>query len=87
MHFLEKPSNLWITIVGLIVAFAVALAFLQSNEAANAQDIVDLKVDYATINTKLDLLNQKLNDNAVTQAGMKTDIEYIKKAVINDQGK
>ncbi len=80
-HLLEKPSSIWITIASLIVTFAVALAFLQAGEMANAQNVSDLKVDYASINTKLDLLNQKLNDNAVSQAEMKTDLVYIKQAL------
>lgn len=80
-HLLEKPSSIWITIASIIISFAVGLAFLQAKATVNAQNILDLKVDYATINTKLDLLNQKLNDNAVSQAEMKTDLVYIKQAL------
>ena len=76
-HFLEKPSSLWIAITGMIISFAVALATLQAGRAVNAQDIQELKVNYATINTKLDLLNTKLNESSIKQAELQKDINFI----------
>jgi mannitol-specific phosphotransferase system IIBC component len=86
-HFLEKPSSLWLTIFAAVVSFAVALAVLQSGREVNASDIKDLKANYQTINEKLDKMNEKMTQTAVNQAEMKTDIEYIKKAVIVVQEK
>ena len=79
--FLEKPSSIWITIVGVIITFAVALATLQSGRAVNAQDIQELKATFTTINQKLDLLNSKLNDSLVRDAELQKDIDYIKKEI------
>ena len=79
--FLEKPSSLWITIAGTIVAFAVALATLQAGRAVNAQDINELKASFTTINTKLDLLNTKLNDSLIRDAELQKDIDYIKREI------
>ena len=78
---MEKPSSIWITICIVIVSFAVALATLQGGREVNAQNILELKSNYQIINTKLDLLNQKLNDSAVSQAELKTDLIYIKQAI------
>lgn len=77
IHFLEKPSTLWITITGMIVSFAIALSTLQAGRETNAQDIQELKANYATINTKLDLLNTKLNESTVKQAEIQKDINFI----------
>ena len=52
----------------MIVSFAIALSTLQAGRETNAQDIQELKANYATINTKLDLLNTKLNESTVKQA-------------------
>lgn len=82
MSFLEKPNTIWFTIAGIIVSFAVALAVLQGGREANAQDIVELKATYQTINEKLDKMNEKLNEATVKQAEIQTDISYIKKAII-----
>ena len=79
--FMEKPSNIWLTIAGIIVSFAVALASLQGGREANAQSIIELKVNFTTIDKKLDDLNQKINDSIVTQAEIKTDIVYIKNTI------
>jgi outer membrane murein-binding lipoprotein Lpp len=86
-HFLEKPSSLWMTIFAVVVSFAVALAVLQSGREVNAANIEDLRANYQTINEKLDKMNDKMTQTAVNQAEMKTDIEYIKKAVIIVQDK
>lgn len=75
--FLEKPSSLWITIGGVIISFAVALAVLQSGREVNAQDIQELKSSYAIINTKLDLINGKINESTVRQAELQKDINFI----------
>ena len=79
--FLEKPSNIWITLVGVIISFAVALAVLQQGREVNASNILDLKANFESIDDKLDLLNDKLNQNAIGQAEIKTDIVYIKEAI------
>lgn len=80
--FLEKPNSLWITIGSVIVSFAVALSILQGRVSANDDKIEDLKATYVSIDSKLDNLTNKINESAVSQAQIKTDIEYIKKAVI-----
>lgn len=81
-HFLEKPSTLWITIVGIIITFAVSLAVLQGRVQASEDKTTSLKQDISNINTKMDVLLNKLNESAVNQAEIKVDVEYIKKAVI-----
>lgn len=87
MSFLEKPNNIWIAIATIIVSFAVSLAFLQAGRQVNAEDIQELKATYQTINIKLDKMNDKLNEATVTQAQIKTDIDYIKRAIIVVQEK
>ena len=84
---MEKPSSIWITIASIIVAFAVALASLQGGRETNAQSIEDLKSNYTTINQKLDLLNEKVNQSNISQAEVKTDINYIKSALVKIQDK
>lgn len=86
-HFLEKPSSLWIVIVGAIVGFAISLASLQGGREVNAQNIQELKNNYSVINEKLDKINDKLTQTAVNQGEMRTDLDYIKKAVIVVQSK
>jgi len=79
--FLEKPSSIWLTIGTVIISFAVALATLQAGRAVNAQDIQELKNNYTTINTKLDLINCKINDSLVRDAELQKDVDYIKKTI------
>ncbi len=75
--FMEKPSSIWLTIATIVVGFAVALATLQAGRDVNAQNIQELKANYTTINTKLDLLNTKLNESTVRQAEIQKDINFI----------
>jgi hypothetical protein len=82
----KEITFLWpifIAIAGVIVAFTTATM------KVNAQDekIDDLKNSYATINEKLDKINDKLTQTAVSQGEMRTDLNYIKQAVIIVQDK
>lgn len=86
-NFMEKPSSIWLTIATLIVGFAVALASLQGGREVNAQNIQDLKSNYVTIDQKLDLLNEKVNQGNISQAEIRTDIDYIKDAIVKMQEK
>ena len=85
--FLEKPSSMWMAIATMIIGFAVALASLQGGREVNASNIADLRTNYATINAKLDKIIDRQTQIEVNQSAMKTDIEYIKKAVIVVQEK
>jgi hypothetical protein len=86
-HLLEKPSSFWIAIVTIIISFAVALASVQVENRVNAADILEQKVEHESISSKLDKMNDKINQIQVGQSSMKTDISYIKKAVIIVQDK
>lgn len=86
-HFLDKPSTLWLTIGATVVSFAVALSVLQGKVSANDEKISDLKATYVSIDNKLDNLTNKINESAINQAQIKTDIEYIKRAIIVVQDK
>jgi predicted nucleic acid-binding Zn-ribbon protein len=82
----KEITFLWpilIALAGVVVAFTTATMQVKAQD----EKINDLRNSYASIDAKLDKINEKLTDSAVDQATMKKDIEYIKSAVIIVQDK
>lgn len=86
-NFLEKPSNIWITIGGIGAGAIIAFYGLVGRVDAQGDRLTQLELEKLRFEQKLDTLLTKVNEVTISQAETRKDIEYIKSALDNKNGR